>query len=357
MTSPLTAIARLPELLLPWYRANARDLPWRHDTEPYHVWLSEIMLQQTRVEAVKGYYARFLEACPDIAALADTPEDQLNKLWQGLGYYSRVRNLQKAAQIICREYGGVFPSDFDDIRRLPGIGPYTAGAIASICFEQPRPAVDGNVLRVITRLLADATPIDSAAFRRAVTDRLAEVYPPVQCCAFTQSLMEVGAIVCLPNGAPLCDRCPLQQICWAHKTQSQLCDPVKTPKTPRRIEKKTVFIFRCDGKEAVEKRPAKGLLAGLWQYPNLDGTLTPAQAITQAEDWGVHPTALLKKVSRSHIFTHITWEMTAYYFLCNAMPEDFIWADDTQMRTQIALPTAFHMFREEAAAEQTIMTD
>ena len=237
---PHTAvIARLPALLLPWYANNARDLPWRHDREPYHVWLSEIMLQQTRVEAAKGYYNRFLAACPDIKTLAGASEDQLNKLWQGLGYYSRVRNLQKAAQVICQEHNGVFPTDFDAIRHLPGIGPYTAGAIASICFEQPRPAVDGNVLRVITRVLADATPIDSAAFRRAVTGRFAEVYPAGHCGAFTQSLMELGAIVCLPNGAPLCDRCPLQEVCRANQTQSQRSYPVKSPKTPRRKEEKT----------------------------------------------------------------------------------------------------------------------
>ena len=258
-----------------------------------------------------------------------------------------MRNLQKAAQVICQEHDGVFPRDFDAIRRLPGIGPYTAGAIASICFEQPRPAVDGNVLRVITRVLADATPIDSGAFRRAVTDRLAEVYPAGHCGAFTQSLMELGAIVCLPNGAPLCDRCPLQEICRANKTQSQRSYPVKSPKTPRRREEKTVFIFRCDDREAVEKRPAAGLLAGLWQYPNLEGTLTPKQAIEQAEKWGVRPTTLIQKLSRSHIFTHITWDMTAYYFQCSAMPDRFTWADNTQMQTEIALPTAFHMFREE----------
>ena len=341
------SISQLPQLLLGWYAQNARDLPWRHDREPYHVWLSEIMLQQTRVEAVKGYYSRFLEACPDIPSLANAPQDQLNKLWQGLGYYSRVRNLQKAAQLICREHDGVFPSDFDTIRALPGIGPYTAGAIASICFEQPRPAVDGNVLRVITRLLADPTPIDKPAFRRYITDLLAQVYPTGQCGAFTQSLMELGAIVCLPNGAPLCDQCPLRDICRANQAQTQRSYPAKMPKASRRTEKKTVFIFRCGDREAVKKRPSTGLLAGLWQYPNTEGTLTPSQAIAQAEDWGVHPAALIKKVSRNHIFTHITWEMTAYYFRCNAMPEDFVWADPAQMRTQIALPTAFHMFREE----------
>ena len=341
------AIADLPELLLPWYQKNARDLPWRKDREPYHVWLSEIMLQQTRVEAVKGYYARFLEACPDIPTLAAAPEDQLNKLWQGLGYYSRVRNLQKAARQIMQQHNGQFPEEYAAIRALPGIGPYTAGAISSICFEQPRPAVDGNVLRVITRLLADPTPIDKPAFRRQITEQLSQIYPQGQCGAFTQSLMELGAIVCLPNGEPHCDVCPLQEICWACKTQTQRSYPAKAPKLVRRREEKTVFILRCGDHEAVEKRAGQGLLAGLWQYPNVDGTLTATQAIDQAEQWGVHPAALVKKVTRTHIFTHITWEMTAYYFHCRVMADPFTWATDEEMKTKIALPTAFHKFREE----------
>jgi len=195
----------LPQLLLPWFQRNKRDLPWRRDREPYHVWLSEIMLQQTRVEAVKGYYARFLQALPTVDALANAPMEQLNKLWEGLGYYSRVRNLQKAAQAICEIHGGAFPTDYAAVRALPGIGDYTAGAICSICFGLPTPAVDGNVLRVWARVTADPSPIDKAAVKKHVSQQLAAVYPDGHCGDFTQSLMELGATVCLPNGSPRCD--------------------------------------------------------------------------------------------------------------------------------------------------------
>ena len=209
-------LKQLPSLLLPWFARHRRELPWRRDKEPYHVWLSEIMLQQTRVEAVRGYYERFLERLPTVGALARAEENELLKLWEGLGYYSRVRNLQKAAQCIVDEYGGVFPRTYDEIRALPGIGPYTAGAICSICFELPTPAVDGNVVRVLSRFLADDAPVTDERVKRETARRLAEVYPRGHCGDFTQALMELGATVCLPNGAPLCESCPLRELCRAH---------------------------------------------------------------------------------------------------------------------------------------------
>ena len=209
-------LEQLPGLLLPWFAEHRRDLPWRRDREPYHVWLSEIMLQQTRVEAVRGYYLRFLERLPDIAALASAPEDVLLKLWEGLGYYSRVRNLQKAAQCVMEQHGGEFPQELPAIRALPGIGDYTAGAIASICFEAPTAAVDGNVLRVILRLTACADSPADVRVRRRIGEELSAVYPAGHCGDFTQALMELGATVCLPNGAPQCDACPLRALCEAH---------------------------------------------------------------------------------------------------------------------------------------------
>ena len=344
---------RLPRLLLPWYQANARVLPWRRDREPYHVWLSEIMLQQTRVEAVREYYLRFLDACPDVTALAAASEDRLQKLWQGLGYYSRVRNLQKAAQVICRDWGGQFPRQHADILALPGIGPYTAGAIASICFEQPEPAVDGNVIRVLTRVLAESQPADSPQLRKWLTEWLRQCYLDESCTgqrgAFTQSLMELGALVCLPNGAPDCQACPLQPLCAACREGNPLKYPVKSPRKTRRQETMTVFVLRCDGREAVRRRPDTGLLAGLWEYPHVPGTLSAAQAVAQAESWGVQPLQLEKKLCRRHIFTHVVWDMTAYYLDCRCCAPDFFWADDEQMARQIALPTAFGMFRQTAS--------
>ena len=236
--------ASLPGALLPWFRENARDLPWRRDREPYHVWLSEIMLQQTRVEAVRGYYLRFLEALPTVAALAETDEGALLKLWEGLGYYSRARNLQKAARVIVSEHGGRFPEDFDAIRALPGVGPYTAGAIASICFEQPRAAVDGNVLRVLSRITECGEPVDLPEVRADFTARLERVYPAGSCGAFTQSLMELGATVCTPR-SPRCESCPCAAFCLARERGTAAALPARLPKKDKRVEERTVFLLRC----------------------------------------------------------------------------------------------------------------
>ncbi len=336
-------LKQLPGLLAPWYAKNARDLPWRRDREPYHVWLSEIMLQQTRVEAVKGYYARFLAACPDIEALANATPDALHKLWEGLGYYSRVRNLQAAAQRIMTDFGGVFPRSYDEVLSLPGIGPYTAGAICSIAYDLPTPAVDGNVLRVVTRLLACGSSIDDEGTKREVRDALAAVYPP-EAGAFTQSLMELGATVCTPNGAPKCEQCPLNEICLAHRQNTWEKYPVRGAKKPRRVEDRTVFVLRCGEDEAVRKRPNRGLLAALWEYPNVPGTMDPAAAIEQAAAWGCAPSDIQMQLDRVHIFTHVQWNLRCYYITCREEPDQFTWVSPEQMEKEIALPTAFRMF-------------
>lgn len=338
---------KLPELLIDWYRKGHRDLPWRRDREPYHVWLSEIMLQQTRVEAVKGYYERFLLELPTIGALASCDPDRLAKLWEGLGYYSRMRNLQKAAKKIMQEHGGVFPSAFAEIRALPGIGDYTAGAIGSICFEMPTPAVDGNVLRVISRVIEDAEPITKQTVKKEYTDRLREIYPAGCCGAFTQALMELGATVCVPNGAPMCGDCPLRDLCGAAKSGTQMNYPVKEEKKPRRKEEKTVFFLRAETLCAVMKRPEKGLLAGLWELPNVEGTLEAQQALERVEQWGVEPVELLKTAEKTHIFTHVEWKMHCYYVNCKTPAGDFTWVDQARFEQDIALPTAFRMFWEE----------
>ena len=332
---------QLPALLLPWYAKNARVLPWRLDREPYHVWLSEIMLQQTRVEAVKGYYARFLERCPTLEALANAPSDALRKLWEGLGYYSRVRNLQSAAQAVMERHGGVFPRSYDEVLALPGIGPYTAGAICSIAFDLPTPAVDGNVLRLVTRLLASTENITAERTKKAVRDALAAIYPP-EAGTFTQSLMELGATVCVPNGVPKCGECPLKEICRGRENWDQY--PVRGVKKPRRVENRTVFVLRCGLDEAVRKRPKQGLLAELWEYPNVPGTLDPGEAIAQAGAWGCEPADIQMQLDRVHIFTHVQWNLRCYYISCRAEPEQFTWVSPEQMDREIALPTAFRMF-------------
>lgn len=341
----------LPELLLAWYEQNHRELPWRRDREPYHVWLSEVMLQQTRVEAVRGYYARFLAALPDIPALAACDPNRLEKLWEGLGYYTRVRNLQKAAQLITERCGGRFPEEYADIRALPGVGDYTAGAICSICFGKPTPAVDGNVLRVLSRVTADAEPVTKQSVRQTYAERLAELYPAGRCGDFTQALMELGATVCVPNGEPDCARCPLSALCEAKKRGKQTDFPVRQAKKPRRKEEKTVLILTCGGALAVRKRPEKGLLAGLWELPNTEGRLDAGQALSFAQSLGAKPGELLKMAEKTHIFTHVEWEMRGYYIECTEKNGDLIWADADRLAADIALPTAFRQFSDESCTK------
>ena len=337
---------KLPRVLLPWYRENRRELPWRQDKEPYHVWLSEIMLQQTRVEAVKGYYARFLEALPSIEALANCDDGRLHKLWEGLGYYSRVRNLKRCAQVIMESYGGRFPQSYAEVLKLPGIGAYTAGAVCSICFDLPTPAVDGNVLRVIARLTEDATPIDTPAFKTSVRQRLEKVYPQ-QAGDFTQALMELGATVCGPNKKPDCENCPCRRFCGGalHGTAEKY--PVKLPKRQKKEEEMTVFILSCDGKYALQKRPDTGLLASLWQFPNCPGKQELQQALELVQQWGLTPKDILRQTERSHIFTHIRWEMRGIYMEVAAPVGEFTWLSAEKIEKEAALPTAFRQFWEE----------
>ena len=334
-------ISRLPQRLLPWYQSNHRDLPWRQDRDPYHVWVSEIMLQQTRVEAVKGYYARFLTRLPTISHLAEIPEPELLKLWEGLGYYTRARNLKKAAGVIMSEYGGRFPRDYAAIRSLPGIGDYTAGAISSICFDEKTPAVDGNVLRVVSRICDDHRCMDEPKVKRAITAGLAEIYPE-DAGTFTQSLMELGAIICLPNGAPLCAGCPMEDLCLARQRNTVSELPVRKPKKPRRQEDMTVFLLSCGDKIALERRPDSGLLAGLYQFPHLPGHLSSEEIIQAAEQWGLQPEYLEKIVSRTHIFTHIQWNMLGARLHCAVEAPQFLWVDRSAQNH--ALPTAFRQF-------------
>ena len=338
-------LAKLPQLLLPWYDANKRDLPWRKDKNPYHIWVSEIMLQQTRVEAVKGYYARFLEKLPTVTDLANAPEDLLHKLWEGLGYYSRVRNLKKAAEVIVNTYEGQFPQIYDEVIGLPGIGPYTAGAICSIAYDLPTPAVDGNVLRVFARLIADQTPLNVSVARKNAENMLREIYPQ-RAGDFTQALIELGATVCGPNQKPDCEGCPCREICKASKLGIAHTLPIRPEKKQRPILKKTVFILNCEDHFALEKRPNKGLLAGLWQFPNTEGTLEPEEAISHLASQGFSVKDIHKYVERSHIFTHVQWDMRAYYIALNEMGAGYTWMPRRQVEEQAALPTAFRMFWE-----------
>ena len=332
----MTDFSSFPITLLLWYRDHARQLPWRSDPTPYHVWISEIMLQQTRVAAVLGYYQRFLQAVPTVHQLAELPEDELMKLWQGLGYYSRARNLQKAAKQIVAQHGGLFPNTYEAIRALPGIGDYTAGAISSIAFGLPVPAVDGNVLRVMTRVWCDSGDITSAATKKRITQRLEEWIPLSAPGAFNQALMELGATVCLPNGAPVCDRCPVAEFCRAYQENRVSEFPFKPPKAPRRVETRTVFLLFHQNRVALRRRESKGLLAGLWEYPNeLDARLPDA--------WGLSPCSLTPVATGKHIFTHIEWHLTALAGELSSpqLPEGWVWADRGELAQTYAIPNAF----------------
>ncbi len=340
-------LRQLPRPLLGWYAQNARDLPWRRDTQPYHVWLSEIMLQQTRVEAVKGYYTRFLQSLPTIEALAAAPQEQLFKLWEGLGYYNRAKNLQKAALQILREHSGTFPREWDSIIKLPGIGAYTAGAIASICFEQPTPAVDGNVLRVLARLTMDSRCVDLPQVKKEQTQALEQVYPKGECGAFTQALMELGALVCLPNGAPQCGQCPLAFLCSSRQNGCEKALPVKAPKKERRVQTLSVFVIACAGRIALVKRGDTGVLSGQWELPNLEGDCSEQQAFLQLRDWGIKQPELNKHIRRKHVFTHIEWKMNCYFFRSEHAADCFFWAELRGGATNVALPTAFRKLLDE----------
>ena len=333
-------LEQLPIPLLQWYREHARVLPWRQNPTPYRVWVSEIMLQQTRVAAVLDYYARFLEAAPGPAELAALPEDRLMKLWQGLGYYSRARNMQKAARQIVEDFGGVFPSAYADIRALAGVGDYTAGAIASIAFRQPVPAVDGNVLRVAARIAGDGGDITSPAMKKKVTAALEEIIPLDAPGRFNQALMDLGAMVCLPNGVPLCEKCPAAGFCRAFREGRTAELPVRAPKKARRTEERTVYLLFHEDRVALRRRPARGLLAGLWEYPNgLAGEDWPAR-------WGLAPANLVPAGAGKHIFSHIEWHMSALMgdLPGETLPAGWVWADRDDLREKYALPSAFRCF-------------
>lgn len=277
--------------LLHWFEYNRRILPWREDPTPYHVWVSEIMLQQTRVEAVKGYYDRFLTYLPEIKDLAQATEETLLKLWEGLGYYNRVRNMQKAALVIMEQYDGEMPGDYEKLRGLPGIGDYTAGAIASIAFGLPYPAVDGNVLRVMSRIACNRADITKDATKRSLTEDLKSIMPK-ESGDFNQSLMELGATVCIPNGKPLCEQCPVMHLCRAFQNGQEMQLPVKAPKKERRIEKRTVYLVFLGDKVLLHRREEKGLLAGLWEFPNC-----------------IREKSNRKGKKAKHIFSHVEWHM------------------------------------------------
>ena len=340
-------------LLLDWYRQNRRDLPWRQSRDPYRVLVSEIMLQQTRAETVRPYFHRFMGTLPTVEDLANADEPTLLKLWEGLGYYSRVRNLQKAARAVMEHHGGVIPADFEALLKLPGVGRYTAGAVASIAYDIPVPAVDGNVLRVLSRLTGDDTDILSPAAKKTAEVILAPLVPTSGAGDFTQSLIELGALVCTP-GEPKCSDCPLHLLCEAKRTGREKELPVRLAKTKRRVEERTVLVIRCTSGEAaavrhiaLRKRPAEGLLGGLYEFPCMGGHATPEEAGKYLTALGLTVSEITPLPPAKHLFSHIEWRMIGYAVEVaeTAAAEDWFFADVSEVDETYAIPSAYSAYR------------
>lgn len=360
VSEPVDAVLYSPQMketvqpLVEWFRENQRDLPWRKRMDAYRVWISEIMLQQTRVEAVKPYYERFLKELPDVKALAEVPEDRLLKLWEGLGYYNRARNLKEAACQIMEKYGGRFPETYEEIRGLKGIGNYTAGAVSSFVYGVRKPAVDGNVLRVVTRITADWSDITKAGTRTKVEREVEEVIPVEAAGDFNQSLIELGAIVCVPNGEPKCGICPVSGICLAHAQGRETEFPVKAKKKARRIEKRTILVFRDNEKTAVRKRPDTGLLAGLYEFPGTEGHLKQPEVVRYAKSLGLMPIRVKKLGNAKHIFSHVEWHMVGYEVIVDeleknvrdqgAAPGEILFAELRELKEHYPMPSAFEAY-------------
>lgn len=334
--------------LISWYRQNKRILPWRDQKNAYYTWVSEIMLQQTRVEAVKPYFLRFIGELPDVKALAECPEEKLMKLWEGLGYYNRVRNMQSAAQVVVAEYGGVLPASYDELLALKGIGSYTAGAIASIAYDIPVPAVDGNVLRVFSRITENRQDIMKQSVRSQVEEKLLGIMPKDAPGDFNQALMELGAVVCVPNGPARCMECPVAALCKAyhHGTVDEL--PVKAPKKKRTIENKTVLVIQDGECTAIRKRPQEGLLAGLYELPNVEGHLSMDEALQKVKEMNLEPLHIEVLPEAKHVFSHIEWRMTGYRIRVSSLEErkesSFIFTEKKQSEKQYAIPSAFRAY-------------
>ena len=331
--------------LLEWYHRQKRILPWRDQKNAYYTWVSEIMLQQTRVEAVKPYFIRFVRELPDVEALAVCPEEKLLKLWEGLGYYSRVRNMQKAALQMMEEFGGKLPESYEELRKLKGIGSYTAGAIASIAYGIPVPAVDGNVLRVISRITESREDIMQQSVRSKMQQTLQQIIPREEPGDFNQALMELGAMVCVPNGAPDCEHCPVGQLCLARRHHSIGEIPVKKPKKARKTEERTVFVIQDGQRTMIRKRPEKGLLAGLYELPNVPGYLKREEALKYVESLRLEPLFIEPLEEARHIFSHIEWQMKAYRIRVSSLTDetdsDMLFVDKRKSKERYAIPSAF----------------
>ena len=332
-------------LLLEWYKKNKRLLPWRIDKNPYHVWISEVMLQQTRIDTVIPYYEKFISKLPNIVSLANVAEDELLKLWEGLGYYSRARNLKKAAQMIKTVYHGIFPNSYAEIIKLPGIGDYTASAIASICFNEKTPTIDGNVLRVYSRLVEDQRNVDLVSTKRQIKNDI-QSWMTMDTGEFNEAFMELGETICLPNKEAKCEICPLKSICKAYQNQSWQSFPIKLEKRAKKELNYTVLLFIYKDLLAIRKRK-QGLLKNMWEFPNILGAMKVKQVKNFLDTKNIIFSKVCKSISYTHIFTHQIWRMQAYLVFLDKKILDFSWASVSELKKKYAIPKAFQPFLEE----------
>lgn len=333
--------------LLPWYQQNKRVLPFRGTHDPYAVWVSEIMLQQTRTETVAGYYTRFLARFPHVRALGEADEQEVLKLWEGLGYYSRARNLHRAARMILREYHGEFPRTYSALRALPGIGDYTAAAIASIAYRLPYPAIDGNLNRVLSRVHGIREDIDRPATKERILALAQEHIDTEAPGDWNQALMDLGATICTP-GTPECDRCPLQPICDAYARGDAEQLPIRAAAKPPVPVDVGVGIVVCSGKVLLQQREAS-LLKGLWVFALSEGDSTPEGVQKRLSAMGVEAELVQKLGEARHVFTHRIWNMRLYYFHADQKRcgRGCQWADAAAL-SALPLPTAMRAARQEA---------
>ena len=333
------------QAVLGWYDAGHRDLPWRHTKDAYRIWVSEIMLQQTRAETVVSYYDRFLTRYPDVQALAAAPQEELLKQWEGLGYYSRARSLQKAAQVIVDEFGGELPRDVQKLRALPGIGDYTAGAIASIAFGIPAAAVDGNVERVICRYFAIEDTVGTPAVRRMITEKTQALVPRDRPGAFANAMIEMGATMCTPK-KPACLLCPVRESCqgFARGLAQEL--PRKPKKKAQRVENRAVLLVLCDDHVLIQKRQEK-LLGGLFVFPDVLEESDPAALCAALEEMGVRAAYDERIGHAKHVFTHLIWEMDVHALIADEMTQipNGQWVTGEELAA-LPLPTAVKAARQ-----------
>jgi A/G-specific adenine glycosylase len=321
-------VKQFQEQLLSWYGDNKRTLPWRENQDPYRVWVSEIMLQQTRVDTVIPYFERFTELFPTLQDLANADEEKVLKAWEGLGYYSRVRNLQTAVKEVCKSYGGKVPDTPREIASLKGVGPYTAGAILSIAYGVPEPAVDGNVMRVLSRILLIEDDISKPKTRILFENAVRELISHEDPSSFNQAMMELGALICTPR-SPACLLCPMRELCKGFEEGKQNELPVKLGKTKVRKTKMTAgILIGKDGRFLIHKRPSEGLLANMFEFPNTEYIGETKNAETEAligyldENIGVNALLEEKAGYIEHVFSHLKWEINIWQGTIGNCPEE-----------------------------------